>query len=80
MVRLGISPLDAIIASTRHSAECLRLGHRLGTLEPGKEADVMIVKGNPLKDISILAQKGRIAGVLKGGKKVNWRLPQRGEV
>jgi imidazolonepropionase-like amidohydrolase len=80
MVRLGISPLDAIIASTRRSAECLRLGHRLGTLEQGKEADVMIVNGNPLKDISILAEKGRIAGVLKGGKKVNWRLPQRGKV
>ncbi len=75
MGRLGMAPLEAIIASTRHSAECLRLDDRLGTLEPGKEADVLIVEGNPLSDVRILANKERICGVLKGGKKAVWKLP-----
>ncbi|MCJ7773351.1 MAG: amidohydrolase family protein, partial [Desulfobacterales bacterium] len=76
MVRLGINPLDAIIASTKHSAECLHLDHRLGTLAPGKEADLLIVEGNPLSDIKILSKKEKIRGVLRGGKKVVWRLPK----
>ena len=74
MVRLGLSPLEAIIASTRRSAECLRLEARIGTIEPGKEADLLIVAGDPLKDIAILAQKEKIRGVLKGGKKAVWRF------
>ena len=75
MVKLGLSPLEAIIASTRHSAECLRLDRWIGTIEPGKEADILILEGNPLKDIGIVAKKERIRGVLKGGKKAVWRIP-----
>ena len=75
MVKLGLSPLDAIIASTRHSAECLRLDRRIGTIEPGKEADILIMDGNPLKDIGIVAKKEKIRGVIKGGKKAVWRIP-----
>ncbi len=74
MVRLGLSPLEAIITSTRRSAECLRLEARIGTIEAGKEADLLIVEGDPLKDIGILSQKEKIRGVLKGGKKVVWRF------
>ena len=75
MVKLGLSPLDAIIASTRHSAECLRLDRRIGTIEPGKEADILIMDGNPLRDIGIVAKKEKIRGVIKGGKKAVWRIP-----
>ena len=75
MVKLGLSPLDAIIASTRHSAECLRLDRRIGTIEPGKEADILIMDGDPLKDIGIVAKKEKIRGVIKGGKKAVWRIP-----
>jgi imidazolonepropionase-like amidohydrolase len=74
MVRLGLTPLDAIIASTRHSAECLRLDRRIGTIEPGKEADILILEGNPLKDITIVAKKEKIRGVIKGGKKMVWKF------
>jgi imidazolonepropionase-like amidohydrolase len=75
MVRLGMKPLDAILAATRHSAECLRIHDRVGSLEPGKEADLIVVDGNPLDDVGILARKERIRGVLRGGRKVVWRLP-----
>ncbi len=74
MVRLGLSPLEAIIASTRHSAECLRLDRRIGTVEPGKEADLLIVEGDPLKDIGLLARKEKIRGVIKGGRKAVWQF------
>ena len=77
MVKLGLRPLDAIIASTKHSAECLRLDRRIGTIEPGKEADILIVEGNPLNDIGILAKKEKIRGVLKGGNKAVWNIPLR---
>jgi len=75
MVKLGLSPLEAIIASTRHSAECLRLESRIGTIEPGKEADMLILEGDPLKDIQIMAKKEKIRGIIKGGKKVVWKIP-----
>ena len=75
MVKLGLSPLEAIIASTRHSAECLRLESRIGTIEPGKEADMLILEGDPLKDIRIMAKKEKIRGIIKGGKKVVWKIP-----
>ena len=74
MVKLGLSPLEAIIASTRHSAECLRLDRRIGTIEPSKEADILILEGDPLKDIGILAKKEKIRGVIKGGKKAVWKI------
>ncbi len=74
MVKLGLSPLEAIIASTRHSAECLRLDRQIGTIEPTKEADILILEGDPLKDIRILAKKEKIRGVIKGGQKAVWKI------
>ena len=76
MVRLGMKPLDAIVAATRHSAECLRLDGRRGTLEPGKDADLLVVEGNPLQDIRLLAQKEKIKGVIRGGKRAVWKVAQ----
>jgi imidazolonepropionase-like amidohydrolase len=74
MVRLGMRPLDALLAATRVSAECLRL-EKVGSLEPGKEADLLVVEGNPLEDIGILAKKDKIRAVIKGGRKAVWKLP-----
>ena len=64
---LGMSPMQAIVASTKTAAECLeRL--ELGTLEPGKLADVVVVDGNPLDDIRVLGDAKRIHLVMKGGQ------------
>lgn len=64
MVELGMSPMDAIIAATRHGAEMLGVGDRLGTIEAGKLADVIVVAGDPLADIGVMK---RVAIVIKDG-------------
>ena len=51
MVKAGCTPMDAIIAATKHGAEALGLGDQLGTVQAGKLADLIAVPGNPLDRI-----------------------------
>jgi len=51
LVEAGFSPLEAISMATRDNAEFLQRGHELGTVAPGKLADMILVGANPLKDI-----------------------------
>ena len=59
---------EAIISATRTNAELFRLKDRIGTVEPGKDADLILVEGRPLDDISILAQPDKVVMVIKGGR------------
>jgi len=74
MVQLGLTPMQAIEAATRSAATLLGLEHEIGTVEPGKQADLLIVNGNPLDDIAVLEQPSRITCVIQGGKIVKWPL------
>ena len=65
MVENGMTPMQAIVAATRNGAELLGLGEEIGTLEVGKRADVIVVDGNPLEDIS---QIGNVVWVMKDGE------------
>jgi imidazolonepropionase-like amidohydrolase len=65
MVEYGMKPLDAIRSATVRTAELLRMDKQLGTLEPGKLADVIAVDGDPLQDIGALR---RVAFVMKAGE------------
>jgi imidazolonepropionase-like amidohydrolase len=65
MVRLGLTPLQAIQAATLHAAELLGWSDRIGTLEPGKFADIIAAEGNPLEDVTVLE---RVRFVMKGGQ------------
>lgn len=67
-VRYGASEMQAIEAATRVAAEVLGIEERLGTVEPGKEADVIVVKGDPLKDIRLLQEEENIVLVIRCGK------------
>jgi len=60
----GESPMQAIVSATRVSAEAIGWSDRVGTLEPGKYADLIAVAGDPLKDITELE---RVKWVMKGG-------------
>jgi imidazolonepropionase-like amidohydrolase len=66
-VRLGMSPLAAIRSATVVAAECLGWADRVGTLAPGRFADLVAVAGDPLADITTLE---RPVAVLKGGRSV----------
>jgi imidazolonepropionase-like amidohydrolase len=54
MFDAGMPPMQIIVASTRNAAHVLRLDGEIGTLEPGKVADVLIVSGNPMDDLQSL--------------------------
>jgi len=64
---LGMSPMDAILTATRNSAKALGRLNDLGTIEEGKIADMIVVEGNPLKDITILQNLNNIKVVIKEG-------------
>lgn len=70
MVEYGMSPMQAIQASTHNAAQLLHLDKLLGTLETGKLADVVIVGGDVLADISLLADPAKVKVVLKDGRVV----------
>jgi imidazolonepropionase-like amidohydrolase len=67
MVECGMSPSDALVASTRTAAELLGLLDDCGTIEPGKHADLIVVDGDPLTDIRVVTRPEAVLGVLKGG-------------
>lgn len=70
LVKGGFTPHQAIGAATRVAAECLGLEQDIGTIEPGKFADIVVVEGDPLGDVRILQDKEKIAQVLIGGQTV----------
>jgi imidazolonepropionase-like amidohydrolase len=70
LVRLGLSPHDAIQSATRVAAKALRLEQKVGTLESGKYADMIAVGGDPTLDPSALYD---LRLVIKGGQEVNLR-------
>jgi len=63
----GLSPMEAIIAATHSAADALGVVDKVGTLEPNKEADVLVVAGNPIDNIMDLMN---VKAVFKAGKRV----------
>src|SRR6266851_82826 len=67
MVKLGLTPLQAIQAATVNAADLLGWSGKVGSLEPGAWADIVAVEGDPLKDVTTLE---RVKFVMKGGEVV----------
>ena len=74
-VQNGMPPEQAIVAGTSSSAKLLRLDHLIGSLEVGKLADLVVIDGNPIDDISALLD--RVALVMKDGRIVRDELTGR---
>jgi imidazolonepropionase-like amidohydrolase len=72
---VGFTPLEAIRCATRTGAEIMGRGDEIGTLEPGKLADILVVDGNPIANINLLEDRARFLAVMQGGviKAGQWR-------
>jgi imidazolonepropionase-like amidohydrolase len=78
LVGLGIKPMDAIRAATSVAARAIRRGDRFGSIKPGMEADVIVVDGDPVKDITVLQDHDNIHMVFQDGELVagaEWKKP-----
>lgn len=67
LVEAGLSPMQALRAATQGAAACLGLEREIGTVEKGRLADLVLVAGNPLDDVTLLLDPARIELVVKGG-------------
>ncbi|HET8913221.1 MAG TPA: amidohydrolase family protein [Ktedonobacteraceae bacterium] len=70
MQQAGLSPMQAIVASTANAARALGWENWLGTLEVNKVADLVVLASNPLDDLRLLADRSKIELVMKGGQVV----------
>src|SRR5262249_57482663 len=67
LVNAGLSAMDTIVAGTATAADVCGLADQVGTLEPGKRADLVVAAGDPLDDIKLLADPPNITLVVQDG-------------
>ena len=67
LVEAGMTPMQAIVAATSDAASCVGMGSEIGSIEPGKKADIILVDGNPLQDVTILERGDAVRYVMKDG-------------
>ncbi|GJL83446.1 MAG: dipeptidase [marine bacterium B5-7] len=65
---LGMSPMEAIQAATLYGGQIMEMGDELGTIREGCLADLLLVDGDPLRDVRILQDRNRIKAIMKDGK------------
>ena len=64
---LGFTPMEAIVAATRQGGELMGLPGELGVVREGALADLLLVDGDPLQDLSILQDRARLVAIMKDG-------------
>jgi imidazolonepropionase-like amidohydrolase len=72
MVEFGLPPMLALVAATSNAARLLRLDSDIGSVEKGKVADLILVDGDPLRDIGVMR---RPSFVMKSGRIVRQEAP-----
>jgi imidazolonepropionase-like amidohydrolase len=63
-----LSPIEIVRSATLTGAQVLRQEGQLGCLRSGAYADLLVLDGNPLKDLSLFQQPARLAAIVKGGR------------
>jgi imidazolonepropionase-like amidohydrolase len=76
---VGFTPMETITCATKIGAEIMGRSGELGTLEPGKLADILVVDGDVLGDIAILEDRSRFVAVIQGGELKAGRLTAGGK-
>ncbi|TCK20678.1 metal-dependent hydrolase family protein [Pseudonocardia endophytica] len=66
--RLGFTPMEAILSATKLGGEIMLRPDELGQVQPGYLADLLLVDGDPLEDITILQERDRINAIMKDGR------------
>jgi imidazolonepropionase-like amidohydrolase len=64
---LGFTPMEAIVGATQWGGEIMGMGDELGMVRKGFLADLLLVDGDPLADLSILEDRGRLLAIMKDG-------------
>jgi imidazolonepropionase-like amidohydrolase len=64
---LGFTPMEAIQAATRYGGEIMNMGGELGLIREGYLADLLLVDGDPIRDVRILQDRDRILAIMKDG-------------
>mmetsp|Transcript_120556 Transcript_120556/g.257446 ORF Transcript_120556/g.257446 Transcript_120556/m.257446 type:complete len:505 (-) Transcript_120556:70-1584(-) len=72
---LGLTPLQAITCATKEGSRCLRLHGKVGTLEEGMLADIIVVDSDPVKDVRVLNDRSRLRHVVSKGRRVDLDVP-----
>jgi len=72
---LGLTPLQAISCATQQGAKALRLDGQVGTVQEGMLADVIVVDGDPLKDVRVLNDRTKMATIVSKGRLVDLDRP-----
>jgi imidazolonepropionase-like amidohydrolase len=76
MVENGLTPMEALVVSTRQAAQAMGVDELVGTLEAGKEADLLVLDGDPLQDVRLLQNVENLLLVMQAGKPVYGALSQ----
>jgi imidazolonepropionase-like amidohydrolase len=67
---LGFTPLEVITLQTRENAVTMGLENKLGTIEPGMIADILILDMDPTQDVTVLGDPSHVSLIIKEGKQV----------
>jgi imidazolonepropionase-like amidohydrolase len=70
-----MSPMESLMSATKINAELFGLQDLIGTVEEGKLADLLVVEGNPLEDISVLQDRNNLKIIMQGGRIFKNELP-----
>jgi imidazolonepropionase-like amidohydrolase len=62
-----MKPMEVLLSATKVNAELFRLSDKIGTVEAGKYADLLVVDGDPLKNLRLFQMQDRISVIMKGG-------------
>jgi imidazolonepropionase-like amidohydrolase len=65
---LGFTPTEALVAATKLGGEIMGMGHELGQMKPGYLADLLLVRGDPSKDVAILQNRENLLAIMKDGQ------------